>query len=313
MRLTRLLLTRQDADETRGCKGQDADACSITVSSHIARSIALLTGSFNLQPLTNERVESFTVLHQVSATAQSAPPHLVHATIVVHCRLTYMTVANLRMFPLLVLLSLFGSGALAHGHVNDHRSHNSTGEEPPAHQRGHCNSPPLTVRQRSSMMAVKEWAKPRGSISSRQSSPVYTVPVIIHVLANQTHPNVVTETKLKTMIESMNDDFQRSNAPFIFDLKKITRTIKDDWYNCTEEKEEVLGNVTGNDDEFRGALYEGNLGTLNVYMCSLFRNSEFYGYATRPGDAPGWRDGVGKTKRLMLSSILLWYCFSGTM
>jgi hypothetical protein len=205
----------------------------------------------------------------------------------------------MRMFPLLALLSLLGSGARAHEHVNDHRSHNSTGTgtgfsmsegEPPAHRRGNCNSPPLTVRQRSSMMAVSEWAKPRGSTSSRQSSPVYTVPVIVHVLANQTHPNVVTKTKLETMIDAMNKDFQRSDASFIFDLQKITLTINDDWYNCTEDS---------NNDEFKGALYESSdgLGTLNVYMCSHL-NSAFYGYGTRPGEAPGWRDGVGKPRRL---------------
>jgi hypothetical protein len=203
----------------------------------------------------------------------------------------------MRPFALVALLSLLGCGALAHDH-HDHHSHLSkpmnpiTGEQEPTTRRltkgvagGYCNTTSPSGAQNTNMKAVMNWAaRPKGP-SSRQSNPVYTIPVIVHVMANATHPNAVSDFKLQKMIDHMNNDFDRSNAPYIFTLYKTTITVNDDWYNCTND----------NEDEFKEALYEGGMGYLNVYMCNLYGNSGSFGFATLPGEGPGWRDGIGKT------------------
>jgi hypothetical protein len=186
----------------------------------------------------------------------------------------------MRTLALVSLLSLLGCGSLVHGHSHHGDSHGH-------HNHMNCTTDSPNVAQRASMKAVEEWTKPLGSISAR-ARPTYTVPVVVHILANRTVYIPVTPAQIQEMIAYLNYDFDRSNAPFVFSLRTTTKIIKSVWYNCSAD----------NFDEFKEAQYQGDLGVLNIYMCNLYTNTFSLGTATLPGKGAGWRDGIGKSPLL---------------
>lgn len=137
-----------------------------------------------------------------------------------------------------------------------------------------------------------------------------TVPVRWHVLRQGTSPedgNITKRTIDKT-VRSMNRYFsgqesgEAADLPFVFKLRKVTRTTNPDWYNLTYGgADEVAAKTT---------LRRGGAGTLNIYTARLSGGLGGWGtwpwsYAANPdmdgivlldqmvvgGTIPGYPDG----------------------
>jgi len=90
---------------------------------------------------------------------------------------------------------------------------------------------------------------------------LYEIPVAFHILQPNMITNFVSFNRAREYVDYLNDAFAASNAPFVFVLVDITRTINASW-----------GGQCGNSDTevaYKSALKQGGAETLNVYLCHL--------------------------------------------
>ena len=106
------------------------------------------------------------------------------------------------------------------------------------------------------------------------------VPTYYHVIRPTSEPN---DSSSDEMIQAQHDHLNRSyeGTGFRFELSGISRTTNDMWY------------LDGDSLAMKQALYQGNKGTLNVYLNKP--TSGNYGYATFPSQYSsflGYDDGI---------------------
>lgn len=94
---------------------------------------------------------------------------------------------------------------------------------------------------------------------------LYAVPVVFHIIQPSINSGVVTDDRVQRYMAYLNAAFSASSTPFIFDLKKITRTFNSEWaFECGNSAYEA---------EYKGMLKQGGKDTLNVYLCTSIGGS----------------------------------------
>ena len=90
---------------------------------------------------------------------------------------------------------------------------------------------------------------------------LYEIPVAFHILQPNMITNFVSFDRAREYIDYLNDAFTASNAPFVFKVADITRTINASWGGqCGLPDTEVA---------YKSALKQGGAETLNVYLCHV--------------------------------------------
>src|SRR5687768_4182902 len=115
-----------------------------------------------------------------------------------------------------------------------------------------------------------------------------TVPVVVHVIRNSTGGGDVSDSRIASQIDVLNDAFDGTtggvNTSFRFSLTATTRTNNSTWYTA--------GPGTAAETAMKSALRQGGAGTLNIYMSNP--GGGLLGWATFPSSyaSQPLKDGV---------------------
>jgi hypothetical protein len=159
-----------------------------------------------------------------------------------------------------------------------------------------CGTPSPTEEEKASMQEVFiAWEQQRhGHHSPTLDSPnifavsieePYTVPVYMHVMAQDESTGIVNDAKIEAMMNALSAGYQ--GAGFTFELAGRETTFNADWFNCSDISLEV-------EKEFKTALKQGDTNSLNIYLCQVCPAKPCrLGFSTYPKDAGSLLDGAG--------------------
>jgi hypothetical protein len=131
-------------------------------------------------------------------------------------------------------------------------------------------------------------ARARASAGPVSTMATVTIPVIVHVVAENTTRagGYVPDSMINRQINLLNEAFAGgtggADTAFAFSLTKITRTVNPSWYPI------VYG--SSGERAMKSALREGGKETLNIYTGELSDN--LLGWATFPKQSLQSTDGV---------------------
>ena len=128
----------------------------------------------------------------------------------------------------------------------------------------------------------------RGAARDARAAVTTTeIPVVFHVIRKGTTlaKGNLTDDQIEAQIDVLNAAFASSG--FSFDLRKITRTTKESWFNLVSANgaEPRFFRGSGKEVKMKQALHEGDAQTLNIYSASLAQS--LLGWAYLPWDFLG--------------------------
>ena len=175
----------------------------------------------------------------------------------------------------------FNDNQYRHRHLGDDDDSNDINGEYCAFQ---LPSDDIVIQDQKKMedWRIRERSKSMLERTTRQ----YIIPVYFHVLQTSSTTGMISDTRIRSLINYLNDSFSNSNVPFYFEYFGVTRTVRAFWDNCYNT--DIQG-------EFKRALKIGGGDMLNIYICNKMYNAKgasVTGYSSGPTSANSIYDGV---------------------
>jgi hypothetical protein len=120
---------------------------------------------------------------------------------------------------------------------------------------------------------MRKWSRER---VGADSSVDYTIPTYFHFLQYNSSDLFLSDSNVNTYMNYLNTAFNKSNAPFLFSLMGITRTINATWSNNCRDYQLT----------YKSLLRRGGKETLNIYICNTIPAGPNGGYITGFSNMP---------------------------
>jgi hypothetical protein len=188
-----------------------------------------------------------------------------------------MTALYIRSFVLLLVATFYSHHCFAcEGNCAPQLTHESLTSIGNA-----CGTDPLSAPDKLKLAeAVTKWKTSSRGRSLMNTNNVATpntttieIPVYFHILQyDESIGRMNRTTVTKGFMTTLNQAYS-VNTPFRFSLKKITRTIDPEYYNCSKGYVEFM---------FKSELRMGGTNALNVYVCNAYDGQGVAGWGTYP-------------------------------